>query len=234
MKPTKIKTDEVHGDDFTHPAFGTVYVGRVSCGGEGEVLFQSAIKHQHYVTLSINRAQVNRNLNRDSVFERDKMIEVKMSEQQWATLVSSLNLGGGVPCTLDLAPVPGAEMERLPKIEVEPTKTTFENEMAEHLNQVVGRADDLVERLEAMLEPGKGIKKGDVQALHHDLKMLRMNVKSNTPFVQQQFARAMEKTTEAAKAEVDGFILRRLQSAGLEALLGEAEAEMPLLIEGDK
>ncbi len=230
MRATKVNEDDVHGDQFEHPAFGTVSVSRVS--GQA-VLFQSAIRHQHYITLTVNRASNTRHLNRDWVMGRDTIVQVAMSEAQWATMVSSLNMGSGTPCTLQYAPPKGTDIETVPGLEVEPTKSTFEAEMSEHLEDMVEQSMAIIERLDGILS-GKSVKKSDVANLRDAVKHLRMCVLNNTPFVQKQFASAMEKTVEAGKAEIDGFILRRMQGLGLEALIEQARAEGPLMIENEE
>lgn len=82
----------------THPAFGFIHASRVS-SNPGAVLFDSDIKHVHFVTLTIQRATRKRELNRDWLFGRQELIEVAMSEAQWASFVSSMNTSG-VPCTI--------------------------------------------------------------------------------------------------------------------------------------
>lgn len=82
----------------THPAFGMAHVNRVS-STRGQSMFDSEIEHTHFVSLTINRATRSRELNRDWIYERDNLIEINMSEAQWAQLVSSMN-SSGTPVTL--------------------------------------------------------------------------------------------------------------------------------------
>jgi hypothetical protein len=89
---------------FRHPAFGNICVSRPSGSA---TLFGSELKHQHYVSITINRAEKHRSLHRDWIFGKDTILEISMSESQWATFVASSGMGGGTPCTLNYAPPQG-------------------------------------------------------------------------------------------------------------------------------
>ena len=81
------------GTRDTHPAFGVIQANRVSSSPPGQVLFDSDIRHQHFVKLTISDADRERDLHRDWIYERKTLIEVWMSEAQWAQMVSSMNAG---------------------------------------------------------------------------------------------------------------------------------------------
>jgi len=44
------------------------------------------------------------------------------------------------------------------------------------------------------------------------------NIKSNIPFVNEQFTEQMDKTITEAKGEIEAFIEHKIRSAGLEAI----------------
>src|SRR4051812_4593225 len=88
-----------HGAE-RHPAWAMIGASRVQNGGPGATLFDSDIRHQHTVRVSISTASRRRDLNRDWLHAEREFVEVEMSEAQWASFVSSMNVGNGVPCTL--------------------------------------------------------------------------------------------------------------------------------------
>lgn len=191
----------------THPAYAQIRASRVS---GNTALYDSDFRHNHYMTLSISRSELHRSLSRDWHFAREEIIEVAMTESQWATFVSSLNVGGGVPCTIqhiDRKPVP-----QLP----DPVARTdqFTVEMRKSMQNVIDRVDALI----------AGAK---TKAQKHELQMLRQQIMSNLPFVASQFEEHMETTVEAAKQEVHGYMTGLMHRAGLEALSGN----LPLQIE---
>src|SRR5437868_8231795 len=104
VEPTQTERGE------QHPAFGMIGASRVSHSPPGAVLFDSDVQHQHYVVVRVRTAARRRDLNRDYLYADQQIVEVAMSEAQWASFVSSMNTGDGVPCTLTargLEPVPG-------------------------------------------------------------------------------------------------------------------------------
>lgn len=81
-----------------HPAYAQIGASRVS----GQTfLYGSDFAHQHYITISIQASELHRGLSRDWPVARQEYIEVALSEAQWATFVSTLNVGQGVQCTLN-------------------------------------------------------------------------------------------------------------------------------------
>ena len=51
--------------------------------------------------------------------------------------------------------------------------------------------------------------------------MLRQEVESHVPFIQNSFNEQMDKTVLEAKGEVEGFVMHKVISAGLEGLQKE-------------
>src|SRR3546814_5396409 len=94
----------------------TAYEMRIS-DWSSDVCSSDLFPHQNFVSIRICRSSLNRDLSNDWHYGKDQMMEVNMSEAQWATFVSSMNVGSGTPCTLasvDGQPVPGLTL---------PTKT---------------------------------------------------------------------------------------------------------------
>ena len=83
------------------PYMATVQACRVSASAPGTVLFDSEHPHSHYIQLRINSAYLVRNLSHDWVHSDKELVEVSMTEAQWAACITSLNHGSGVACTID-------------------------------------------------------------------------------------------------------------------------------------
>lgn len=68
-EPVEVKGDGHSGREsrITHPAFAQIGASRVS----GSVnLYGSEFNHQHFITISIHRSELNRSLSRDWPFAR--------------------------------------------------------------------------------------------------------------------------------------------------------------------
>ena len=215
------KTDTL-GQHETHPAYGQISVSRVSGGA---FLYGSDFEHQHYVTLSISESKLNRSLSRDWPFSGKEIIQVAMTEAQWATFVSSFNQGGGVQCTLQrregVGMVPGIpEPKRADK---------YREEFAEDMQSIV---DDL-KKLMADLEAGTtGLSKKKAEELMASTRRALRTAESSAPFVNEQFEEHMETVIERSKVEVEGYLNARIQRLGLQALQQQRAGDINYLVGG--
>ena len=98
-KPTV--TAQQRGQLITHPAFGTITVSRPT-SSPGKILFGSDIDHQHYVSVRIHDAEINRDLHRDWLHPGKTILEFSMSEVQWAKFVSGAGISQATQITLDM------------------------------------------------------------------------------------------------------------------------------------
>ena len=208
----------VRGDEevTTHPAFGQIGAYRTS---GSTALYDSDFRHNQYMTIKISASELRRGLNRDWHFGKGEFVEVALSEAQWATFVSSPNMGSGVPCTIKFRD--GEVVPNLP----DPISRTdqFKGEMAERVAGMVAQVSAAIEQIDGMSLP-----KGKAQTIKDTLNSLQTNLRSNLPFVAESFDEHMEGTVEKAKQEVHGYMTGVLQRAGLNAL---ANGSLPLAIE---
>lgn len=222
---SKVKTEptvEPTGRDGTktsHPAFAMIGAHRASVGGGGDSgihLYGSDFKHRAIVTIRIHESEMHRAVSHDWPFARGVIAEVTLSEAQWATFVSSLNCGDGVPCTLNFA----ADRGEVPGIA--PPKPRIEQASGE----IIETMRDAVNILDEVLAELKD--KGRANDLKGRLAMARQEIVSNLPFVAKSFDQHMEGTVEKAKSEVHGYMTGALMRAGLTHLT--APDKLPLQI----
>jgi hypothetical protein len=215
-----VVTDEPmdRGTKTTHPAFGQIVAHRVS-GGHA-ALYGSDFSHNATMRITISRSQLNRNLSRDWHYARGELIEVEMSEAQWATFISSPNIGSGPPCTI--RHIAGEPVPALPPA-VDRSKQ-FAGELDGKLKTCIGRLADLQKRMDAM-----GLPKGKTQELREALGATLRELTANLPFVAQSFGEHVEETVEKAKQEIHGYMQGVISRAGISAL---QSAPLPLQIEG--
>ena len=210
------------GEDETvesHPAYAQIVANRVSGGA---YLYGSDFRHQHYITLQIHDSELHRNLSGDRPMAHRRLIEIAMSEAQWATFVSSLNQGGGVQCTLEFTP----EAEIVPGIAPpKDRKLQFSREMTERFDMAVRALKVLAAQIDE--SPLSGKKKKELRS---QLQMAEMNLAPNMDFVAKQFDEHMERTVEKAKSEVNAYAQHTLGDLAQMALKGGVGSE-PLLLE---
>lgn len=201
-----------------HPAFALIGASRVS--GRTN-LYASDFAHNAYMTISIRRSQLNRNLSNDWHFGREELIEVALSEAQWATFVSSPNVGSGVPCTLQH--LKGEQIPGLP--DPIPRAHHFGAEVRKRSADSIKALNDLAEAIDAL-----GLSKVKADAAKEYVRIAKSALTSGIPFIAEQFDEHAESTIEKAKAEVHGYMVGALMRSGLAALTND----MPLQIEAPK
>lgn len=201
-----------------HPAFCQIGASRVS--GRTN-LYASDFGHNAFMTISIRRSELHRNLFNDWHYGKEELIEVALSEAQWATFVSAPNVGSGVPCTLQH--FSGKIIPGLP----DPIARSdqFSDEMKKSAAESLEALDELAEMIDAL-----GLPKGKASQLKEQNRVARAKLASTIPFIVKQFDEHLEETVEKAKAEIHGYMINTVQRAGIAALSGP-DAIMPLELE---
>lgn len=206
------------GVRHTHPAFGMIGAARVQ--STGYPLNGSDFLHHNFIVLKIHRSEFLRRLSGDSHFARDEIVEVALSEAQWATMISSLNVGNGVPCTISYIQGEG-DVPQLP---------VPRGETEEFAKEVRDKVQASVDELTAVLDENPRLPK----AVRHRLEMARQELRANLPFVVQCFGEHVEDTMEKAKTEIEAYLHGTVTRAGLQALGGTAPIMLPAPEEDDE
>lgn len=215
-KRTKIQGPADMEELETHPAYGQIGISRVS--GQAK-LYGSALDHHHsFIRLEIRHSERRHSLHRDWHFGKDVIVEVNLSHAQFAEMITTPNVGTGVPCTLSFhSTKPGAGM--VPPIaesmqtEAEKVVEGFKEDQAE----VVEKLRSQVQEGQALLDK-KAINKGDREALRGILDYVMREVECNRPFAVSQFQEAAEKVVTQGKAEIEAFTTMAVQNLGLSKL----------------
>jgi hypothetical protein len=214
-------------DDRTeerHPAYGLVSFSRVS-GGSGK-LFGSSVDNLNFIRLRVCRAVRYHDLSHDwysSAGGRD-LIEVDLSAAQFATLLTTMNVGEGTPCTIRY--LDGKKVDDLPpeKMEAHRIQDGFKEQMQEMTKEL----DAQRTQLNAILDK-KNVNMGDREQIRSAVDRIFMEIKQNIPFVLEQFNESAEKIVTQAKTEVDAFVTTMVHRTGLEALAGKGPTTTQLL-----
>ncbi len=214
-----IKDDPINDTVERHPAYAQIGAMRVSGGA---YLYGSDFRHQHYITIQIHDSVLHRQLSGDRPHAGKRLIEIAMSEAQWATFVSSLNQGSGVQCTLEYTREEGLVP---PIAQPKDRKLQFSKEMIERFDMAVRALKDLAAQIDE--SPLSGKKK---KALKDQLRTAERNLTPNMEFVAERFDEHMEHTVERAKSEVNAYAQHTLGDLAQMALRGGVGSD-PLLLE---
>lgn len=218
----------------THPAFATIGASRIQVGGadDGARLFDSEITHNHIIGLTIRSAIRQRDLNHDWIHGSAEIISVEMSEAQWASFVSTLNSGSGVPCTLRL------HNGKINDGIVTPT-FPFDSRMRLAIEETQEAADRSFAAIKDALAAYEAVvaAKGGAKERRDAMSRLSATINNATPDVDytgKQLARLAEDVVQKAKADVEAFVVHKAQQLGMshdELLSLSAEPSSPFALE---
>lgn len=218
QEPTKQAGSMHDSTEFSHPAFGQIRGSRVQ---GSRTLYGSDFVHHHFVTIEISRSLLSRGLSHDTHFAREELIEVHLSEAQWATFVSSLNVGSGVPCTIACIDRVG-----MPEIPIRRQVDVVEEELKETLAAAAKAIDDTYKAMESEIGQSlSGVKRSKL--LEH-VRQLRRLVDDHLPFMAKSFRKTMETTVEKAKVEVNAYAENLVVRSGLAALRGANDSPIQI------
>lgn len=198
-------TVDEHGFDV-HPAWAVLGASRIQ-SNPGQVLFDSDIVHANTVRIRLMLAVRKRDLHHDWIHGSKIVVEVEMSESQWASFVSTMNSGDGVPCTLRF----NAQDGYVPGFPHEP-------QLAETMRETHEAAE---QAFEAIREAFAAVEAAKTPASKRDaMDNLRAKINNATPnvdFAGKQLVKQSEDVVNKAKADVEAWITTRARQLGLEA-----------------
>lgn len=206
--PPMIEADDMHGQKFTHPSYAVVQISR--CSGDTE-LFDSAMTHQHYISLSIKLAAKHTDGAHDFIFDGKELIEVAMSESQFARVITSMNMGSGAPCTLQRF---NGEMIEQP---------LAEDRLNSHRDMIKGKLGDA---MESQAELGAKVARWrsekhrptlkEVGELSEKMQASAAHFEANMSYYAGAFEDHMERVVDDAKADVESHLLAITGRLGLD------------------
>lgn len=217
----KTRTEE------SHESYGMLQIHRTSSSSE-TTLFGSSIPHHNIIRLSIHPGVVKRDLNHDWFSSNHQaIIEVELSQSQFAEAITSLNMGSGTPVTIRRL-----DGKRLTDPPFTSKRMQFENEFQTRMQDLEQSLRHLTENAETIMREKKSISKADRQAILDGIASLRREIASNVPYMVSSYNEQLDKTTTEAKGEIEAFTINKIKQLGL-TKLHELNG-LPTQIESDK
>ncbi len=193
-----------------HPAFGMIGISNVS---GTSVLAGSAVRHQHFVSLTVSAAVKYQDEYTESFHATDRICEINLSHSQLAEMLFSANHGSGVPCTLRWV---RGDTHIRPEPPFESPLKRGTDDLRSLLNQTLGRAKELAKEAEHLIETGVP-RKADREKLAFLAMKIAQDIESNLPYAGECVDEKMEKTIAHAKSEVESFVNMKFMSLGIDA-----------------
>jgi ElaB/YqjD/DUF883 family membrane-anchored ribosome-binding protein len=194
-----------------HESYGMMSFNRFD-GGNG-AFFGSSIKPDGGIEMTLKTGEVRHNLNHDWYRGKETIARVRMTGAQFADLITNLNMGEGVPVTLEY--VHGKHMSEPPFIN---KRIQFEENFKQEMKEVSNQMLELTKRTEEILSRAKAPTKKEKEEILHNIAMLNQKVSSDMPFVHKSFNEQMDKTVKEAKNEIETYVNSTIHSLGMEKM----------------
>lgn len=187
-------------------------------GGERDELFGSHLKvHNNVISLKVSKAQEITDESGNVHYyakASSKLIEVVLSSSQFAELITTMNIGSGVPGTM--TSFDGKSVEPPPKnveMPIEKVRSSFQSTM----NKACESITSMRKKLEQLLDK-KTLSVNDKKEIILAFTQAEMHIKHNAPDVLDRFEEAAEKVVASSKAEIDAIITHNIFSKGITSL----------------
>lgn len=197
----------------THESYGLVSFHRVY--GHSGFMFGSDVLSENFIELRIARGE---KIYDESLgfhyYPTDDLITVKMTNTQFAELLTNMNVGCGVPCTIE--DINGKAVEQqteIPDPLLQEFKKTFMGRSKDILNSLNKTKDELCSLIDK-----KNLTKKDQERMKSLLSRYITEIRCNMPFFINQYKEETANVVQRARAEIDAALQGSVIRAGIKAL----------------
>lgn len=196
----------------THPSYGMIAFTRTNSNGAD--FFGSELTQDNYVSLEIHNGEVVRDLSCDRYYtDGPTLVRLRMSSAQFAELITSMNVGSGVCCTIER--LNGQKVEEYQP--QESRKEFVHNEFKLRMNKFSNQLTEKQKQAKELINK-KTLSKEDMRLLNNYIEWLSQEISSNIPYFAERFQQTMDIVVHEAKLEVENAIQHKISVLGLNEL----------------
>lgn len=196
-----------------HAAFGTISANRTH--HHPEHLFGSDIEHMNTVRLEVCEAEriVDIDLNHEQIHSRKSIITIALTEQQFASLITTMNVGGGTPCTIQRRSGVSVDPPPPPVKPAQACRQTLTEKGKKMAEELLSIERDLGALIDGDKPPGKTALRELLKRLHY----AQCPLTDGMPFLYEQYHEALENAARDAETALHGRVISLFQKLGLDA-----------------
>lgn len=197
----------------THESYGLVSFSRVF--GHSGFMFGSDVLSENFIELRIAHGEkIYDEGHSFYYFPNDEIIRVKMTNTQFAELLTNMNVGSGIPCTIEsLNGKIINQQKEMPDSLLQEFKKTYIGRSKEILNSLNETKDELCRLIDK-----KNLTKNDQERMKKLLSRYITEIRCNMPFFINQYKEETANVVQRAKAEIDAALQGAVIRAGVKAL----------------
>ena len=196
----------------THESWGMIGASHCTCNSRK--FFQSDVPCHNLISITIKQAEKHRDLSRDWVMGKKTICEVYLTPMQWAEMLTNMNYGDGVPCTIRYT-----ESNGLTDFKEEPSKLDLVLEETDStIDKGVSILGELKENLQQLLADKKLSRKAYDELTHNLARAVDCLGGNSIDFLKRSAKEEIEKMTVEAKANINSFIDYKIHSTGLKEI----------------
>lgn len=200
---TEIVINE-HGQE-SHESWVSLRANRAQVSPPGVHLFDSELRHQEIVVVSVHRCTRKRDLNRDWIHEEALLMELRLSTVQWGAFVSSFGDSSARPATLTFL-VGEGEVSQAP---FDPRTAHTLNEVRSAANEGVAGINEAFEAVDEAFERKAG--RRELRDLLTDLRHRIGNAPANLTFAAESLTEHVENVVTKARADIEAMAAHAAQ-----------------------
>lgn len=205
----KQNENDVHVPE--HETYGVIRGSRRTT--KGTPLFGTSVSHNQTISITLLTATHKRDLANDFISGKREIIEVELSENQFAQFITSMNQHSGTPCTI--RHINGKRTGPTPFIS---KQEVFQQEFEKKMSNLAVDIKKTIQTSTDILTNKATLNKDDRKMLLQNIKTLTDEVANNIPFVREQFREQLDNMITEAKVELEAFAENLIRTKGLEAL----------------
>jgi len=193
----------------SQPCYGIINFKRVHCNSEH--LYGSEVAHTDVIEMTVKRSDCAHELNHDWYFGKDDIIQLQMSSAQFAQLITSLNMGEGVPCTLTYTEKDGD----IPQIKWVGQKEKIHNDFNKQMESLKTLVTDDLDEVCGELD-SKNVNLTRQRELSNKLKQIGRILYDKIPFINKSFMESTDNVQTQAIQEVEARIQSKINYIGMQ------------------
>lgn len=196
----------------THDSWGMVGIYHQHHGGRE--LFGSDVINHNTICLKIKTAQCSRELGKDWVMGDKTLIEICLSANQFADLLTNANMGDGVPCTIEYAAGKGMieYKPQKPKLEI------IEEERDKLAEKTVSDLESGIVMIKELIANKKLSKSAGEELLSKVGGAYSSLVGGSKEFFKKQAKQEVNDMVTEAKRQVQSYVDNKIYNTGLKML----------------